>query len=352
MMALTYDQLSNKLELNSCYPVPQPKPGEALIQVIVAQICSTDLEIVKGYVPNFSGVLGHEFVGRVVACESKPEMLGQRVVSEINCNDGGYSCADALFQRNHAPGRSVLGIINRDGCLAEYVAVPVANLHVVPEGLRDNEAAFAEPLAAAARIVEQGLVKPGSSVAVIGDGKLGLLCAAVLAAHSEKLDCKVTLIGRHASKMGLVAGLAATVVLPRGEGGDEGGEADVLSALEGKFDVVIEASGSATGISSALKLCRPLGTLVLKSTVSVSEGGTQWAAVANDVVVNEKVLVGSRCGPMDVALRMLDEHPSLRGQVNKMVWGVRSMEDAVQAMADAATKGAIKVQVRMPVGAA
>ena len=354
-----------------------------------------DLEITRGYVPGFRHVLGHEFVGRVERCGTQPELVGRRVVGEINCNDARFCCADAVFQRNHAPGRSVLvslrvtgrgmipirvqprpraqrervvvcalmpqvddqklaspthkgggvfthrirrcppslahtqGIINKDGCLAEYLTLPAANLHLVPDALTDAEAAFAEPLAAACRILEQGLPVPGSDVAVIGDGKLGLLVAAVLVASASTAaaaaaastggdgggggSCRVTLLGRHQAKMALVEGLHASVLLPTAapvaavavEASSDATPpqaevapppSDPLSALEGRFPLVVEASGSPHGVLAALRLTRPMGTLLLKSTVSVdSEKGVQWAQVANDIVVNEKILLGSRC---------------------------------------------------------
>jgi len=236
------------------------------------------------------------------------------------------------------------GIIGKDGCMGEFVTLPVANLHLVPDELSDSEAAFAEPLAAACHILEQvsqrrrltrptiyqprwyvvicihisspqGLLKPGSGdVAVIGDGKLGLLVAQVLVASGM---ARVTLLGRHASKMALVEGVHRTLVLQAQEpatgcdqlpatscdttheAGVPDPDPDPLAAHEGKFELVVEASGSSGGILAALRLTRPMGTILLKSTVSEAPsggGGVQWAKVANDLVVNEKTLVGSRCG--------------------------------------------------------
>jgi threonine dehydrogenase-like Zn-dependent dehydrogenase len=352
MIALLYDQKSDKLELVKDRPIPVPNDNEALIRLSLAGICSTDLEIVKGYVPGFSYVLGHEFVGQVIKCTSRPDLEGRRVVGEINCNDGQYCCSDLIFQRNHAPGRSVLGIINKDGSMAEYLTLPVSNLHIVPSELTDTEAAFTEPLAAACRILEQGLPKPGSDVAVIGDGKLGLLVAAVLQAEGEK--CRVTLVGRHASKMELVEGLHAYVLLPSADTAktsniDNGSNAlpqDVLSELEGRFSLVVEASGSPKGVIAALRLTKPMGRLLLKSTVSVTEqGGVPWAQVANDIVVNEKVLIGSRCGPMAMALEVMTKHASIRRLLNGMVTAVLPLEEATHAFDVAKTKGAMKVHL-------
>eukprot|EP00198_Chlamydomonas_reinhardtii_P001904 XP_001691240.1 predicted protein [Chlamydomonas reinhardtii] len=347
-----------------------------------------DLEIIRGYVPGYNGVLGHEFVGTVVAYGPPPPAaaagsgadtgswpppstpLGTRVVGEINCNDAHYTCADAVFQRNHAPGRSVLGIIGRDGCLAQYTALPALNLHVVPPGLSDAEAVFAEPLAAACRIPEQGLPRqPGSDrVAVIGDGKLGLLTAAVLSRHLAAAGGhRLTLVGRHDAKMALVPGDLDRVV-------SEGDGSAVAERLGGQFDLVVEASGSAHGIRTALALCRPLGTVLLKSTVSTlqppaapatattagSEQGQQqgpaaataaaptWAELANDIVVNEKVLVGSRCGPFDAALQLMAGDEGVRRLLRSMVAAELQLAAAgTAALERAASKGTLKVQVVM-----
>lgn len=291
MKALFFDQPSNRLEVRS-HPIPVPKPNEALIKVIIAGICSTDIEITRGYVPGYSQVLGHEFVGEVVSCIEVPGLIGKRVVGEINCNDCDFTCSDSIYQRNHAEGRSVLGIINRDGCLAEFLALPASNLHVVPDDLTDSEAAFSEPLAAACRMLEQGLPPPGSEVCVLGDGKLGLLCAQVLASHSADKDIRVTLIGRHQDKVSLVFGLHDSYIVPSG--------GTIPEHLKSKFHVVVEATGSSHGILAALSLTRPMGHLVLKTTVSSTWTSTSssspvlFSDLCNDVVVNEKILVGSR----------------------------------------------------------
>ncbi|GAX76077.1 hypothetical protein CEUSTIGMA_g3520.t1 [Chlamydomonas eustigma] len=320
MLALHYDQKPNKLELVKDRPIPIPTDEEALIRISIAGICSTDLEIVKGYVSGFSNILGHEFVGVVTRCPSRPDLEGKRVVGEINCNDGHYCCSDPIFQRNHAPGRSVLGIINKDGTMAEYITLPVANLHIVPQELTDSEAAFTEPLAAACRIIEQGLPIPGSDVAVIGDGKLGLLVAAVLQAETET---DVPAVGNSAN-----------------------GQTDVLLGLEGRFPLVVEASGSPQGVLAALRLTQPMGRLLLKSTVSITErGGVPWAQVANDIVVHEKVLMGSRCGPMDMALEVMTRHESIRRLLKGMVTAVLPLEQALHAFDVAKRKGVMKVHL-------
>ena len=411
-------------------PVPPspPAPGEATVRVLRAGVCATDLEIVRGYVPGFEGVLGHEFVGQVVevsgegdecggggegggggASTSGPSAsaswLGARVVADINCRPHGSvplsSFSDSeeeqrVFARNHEPGRTVLGIVGRDGALAELVSLPVANLHRVPASLSDRAAAFAEPLAAALRVVEQGPIKGDGrcSVAVVGDGRLGLLVAAVLAvgagagrgtstaaaAPAPRL-LRLVHFGRRPENLRLVprmqrGGEHETVVVPRrrpGEGGTAGeagrdGEAAGRGMMErhsGAFDVVVEASGSSSGIELALSLCRPLGTVVLKTTCApppaaaaaaaaaaegAAEGGGEavfWASVANDAVVNEKRLVGSRCGPIEDALAALERHPELVRLVESMVRHELPLDRGVEALKKAAEPGALKVQVVM-----
>ncbi|GLC46561.1 hypothetical protein PLESTB_001620900 [Pleodorina starrii] len=383
--ALTFSTESGKAELELQRPVPSPGPGEALVRVLRAGICSTDLEICRGYVPGYCGVLGHEFVGVVAAYgpalqngtgaePERPQLgssserlpVGTRVVGEINCNDTHFTCGDAVFQRNHAPGRSVLGIINRDGSLAQYLTLPVTNLHPVPASITDAEAAFAEPLAAACRILEQGLPqRPREDrVAVIGDGKLGLLVGQVLVRHVAAAGGpRVTLIGRHADKMALVQGDADRVV-------SEGDGSAIAERLAGQFDLVVEASGSAVGIRTALALCRPLGTILLKSTVSAvqQQGGQQgegqaadaccgqrpqaqapsWAELANDIVVNEKVLVGSRCGPFDAALELMASDSDVRQLLRSMITAELPLERGEEALELARKKGVLKVQLVMP----
>jgi threonine dehydrogenase-like Zn-dependent dehydrogenase len=194
----------------------------------------------------------HEFVGIVEACDAAPALVGARVVGEINCNDARHADADAIAQRNHAPGRSVLGIIGRDGCFAQFCALPASNLLRVPQALTDAQAAFAEPLAAACRLLEQQLLDPEpqsrQTVAVLGDGRLGLLIAAVAALHAPG---RVTHFGRHEAKLGLVKGTAARIIVG----------ADTAARYAGTFDLVVEASGACQGWNTALH-----GSLLFAST--------------------------------------------------------------------------------------
>lgn len=326
-------------------PVPEPASSEALIKIIRAGVCSTDLEIIRGYVPGFNFTLGHEFVGVVEQAPGNPELIGRRVVGEINCKCAACNHPEPIFVRNHAPERTVLGIIGKDGCMAEYCTLPLENLHLVPDDVSDAEACFTEPLAAACRIVEQHAVRPGDSIAVIGDGKLGLLVAHVLARQHEN-DNKapgvppsppLTFLGRHKRKLDLVEGVNRIVV-----------QDSTAADLAGKFDVVVEASGSPQGITLAAALTRPLGTIVQKSTCStvVTDPRTvvQWSTIANDVVVNEKKVIGSRCGPFPPALELLRNEMTKR-LVKAMLDAEVALEEGVEGIDVAQRKGALKVQL-------
>jgi threonine dehydrogenase-like Zn-dependent dehydrogenase len=296
------------------------------------------LEITKGYVLNYDNVLGHEFVGLVVESDDST-LIGQRVVAEINCPCEpcpSELCPDGqnqkAFARNHTPRRTVLGIINMDGCMAQYCKVPSKNLHVVPDDVTDQEAAFTEPLAAAYRIVEQEIVSRSHSVAVVGDGKLGLLIAHVLSTTGHR----VTFFGRHERKLNLVDGVADRIVV----------DDTTSEKYASKFDVVIEASGSPAGILLTAALTKPMGTIVLKSTCSTASDKDMpsWSAIANDIVVNEKRLFGSRCGPMGPALELLRD-PSTKRLVNSMVDAVYNIDDGIEAFEKARQKGSLKVQI-------
>lgn len=332
MKALRFSE-SEGLRVEDNVPKPIIKDNEALIKISRAGICSTDLEIIRGYVPGFDHTIGHEFVGIVEECTSDPTLLGKRVVGEINCICTACQHPDPIFRRNHTPDRVVLGIIGKDGTMAEYCTIPVENLHIVPESIDDQVATFAEPLAAACRIIEQSVIKQqedDSKVAVIGDGKLGILIAHALSMHG----CNVTFLGRHPRKLDMVEGVAQRVVV---------GET-TATELAAAYDVVIEASGSPNGIKLALALCRPLGTLVLKSTCSSVGEQTKWCDVANDVVVNEKVVVGSRCGPFQPALELLKDEKTKK-LVSGMVDATFLLSEGVHAIERAQQKGTLKVQL-------
>jgi 2-desacetyl-2-hydroxyethyl bacteriochlorophyllide A dehydrogenase len=280
MKALYFD---GKLELRDI-PTPRPAPEEALIEVILAGLCGTDREILKGY-SSFRGILGHEFVGRVIECANK-KWIGKRVVGEINvaCGECEY-CLWGLSR--HCPRRTVMGIVNRDGAFAEYVALPTVNLHEVPPEISDEEAVFVEPVAAAAEILEQMPFSHARRTAVLGDGRLGLLAAQVL----RQAGGQVTVIGKHASKLEVARSLKLKVA--------QAGREQLPAA---SFTVVVEATGSPAGLAEALRLVEPRGTVVLKSTFR--DLATFDTA---KVVVDEITLLGSRCGNFSTALDLLRE---------------------------------------------
>ena len=319
MRALYWD--GRELTLNAGYPAPAKDAKAALVEVHFAGICSTDLQIIKGYM-GFTGVPGHEFVGTV--SEGPGELAGKRVVGEINfaCGKCG-SCALGLGR--HCPNRSVMGILNADGAFAEYLSVPVANLHQVPPAISDEEAVFAEPLAAAFEILEQVQVSPGDEVLVLGDGKLGNLCAQVL----RLTGAKVTVLGKHEDKLKLVKRAGVRTILLK----------DWQTRL---FDIVVEATGSASGLELALSAVRPRGTLVLKSTIA----GNHQVSLA-PVVINEINIVGSRCGLFLPALEALEEK---RVAVTPLIERVYPLDDGIQAIHNAGKSGARKVLLSMSAG--
>jgi threonine dehydrogenase-like Zn-dependent dehydrogenase len=293
--------------------------SEALIRVRVAGICNTDLEITKGYM-DFRGVLGHEFVGEVVDVDDK-EWVGKRVVGEINlgCGDCDW-CLEGLSR--HCPNRSTLGISGKDGVFAEYVTLPLGNLHVVPESMADSRAVFVEPLAAAVEILEQVPVDPAWRVLVIGDGKLAILIVRVL----MQLGIDLTVVGIVPSKLELFRKSGARVIQhPESPGGD--------------YDMVIEASGSPEGWHLAMDAVRPRGIIVLKSTY---HGNLDWNTAP--LVINEVTVVGSRCGPFAPALKLLSD-PSF--ETEDIVDAVFRFDRALEAFERAQSPSALKVIMAM-----
>lgn len=316
MQALLLSQ--GNLEFQSDYPRPEPRPDEALIRVRLAGICSTDLEIVKGYA-GFQGVLGHEFVGEV-AESADNRWLGKRVVGTINL--GCRQCAVCLGEGpEHCPQRTVLGIIDKDGVFADYVTLPLANLLEVPDELPDEAAVFTEPLAAALRIREQVVVKPSACIAVVGPGRLGLLIGQVLALAGNE----VTMIGRRRQSLAFPARLGLKTGL-------------IEEFADDSFDFVVEATGNETGFAHSLRLVRPLGTLILKSTFSASV-----TLDLTKLVVAEINVVGSRCGPFAPALRLLAAGAI---DVAGMVDGQYALADGPAAFEHAARPGVRKILLR------
>lgn len=279
MKALVFDEELILREIAQ----PRVLPGEALVKVLMAGICNTDVEISRGYM-NFKGVPGHEFVGVV---ESSPvaEQLGARVVGEINAGCGECSWCRAAMAR-HCSNRTVLGILGRNGAFAEYLTLPAGNLIPVPDSVSNEKAVFTEPLAAALEILEQVKIKPADSVLVIGDGKLGLLICMVL----RLTGCRLTLMGKHPEKLQLFRSMGGEVIIPT-----------ELAETAERFDVVVEASGHPSGWSTAVERVKPRGTLVLKSTY---HGDLSFNPAP--LVINEITVVGSRCGLLGPALRLME----------------------------------------------
>ena len=312
MKALVFDE--ELLYIND-YPMPEREGGEALIRVLYAGICNTDVEIVKGYM-KFKGILGHEFVGVVEECDEK-SWLGKRVVGEINCECGTcHLCQSGL--RRYCPHRTVLGIVDRNGAFAEYLTLPIVNLHEVPDSITNEEAVFVEPLAAAYRIVEQVPITPSDRVIVLGDGKLGLLVAQVM----HVFQCDLTVIGKHTSKL-LILGKRGLKTFRIGQYNGE------------KADYVIDCTGSPEGFEHALQLVHPQGMLVLKSTYS-----EKWNLDVAPIVIDEITIVGSRCGPFEPAIRALFERSI---EVKPLITETMSLKKGKEAFNVASKKGTLKV---------
>jgi threonine dehydrogenase-like Zn-dependent dehydrogenase len=311
-----------QLTLHDDYPRPGVGADDALIRVTLAGICSTDLELVKGYAGGFRGVLGHEFVGVVeaVGLADATEWIGRRVVGSINL--GCRRCAVCLGEGpEHCPNRTTLGIHNKDGVFADYVTLPVANLLSVPDNVADEEAVFTEPLAAALRIREQIAVRPAARAAVVGPGRLGLLVGQVLALAGTD----VIVLGRRVASLDLPRQLGLTTGL-------------VDDAADDSFDLVVEATGNDAGFAHSLRLVRPRGTLVLKSTFHGNANIN-----LTKLVVAEINVVGSRCGPFAPALRLL-----ARGAVavRPLIEAEYPLADALAAFARADQPGVRKLLLR------
>lgn len=299
--------------------VAQPeKPGEALVRIRQAGICSTDLELVKGYYP-FTGILGHEFVGEVVEAEDA-SWIGQRVVGEINVVCG--SCEQCLAGRStHCENRTVLGIANRHGVFAEYTSLPLTNLHRVPASVPDEAAVFTEPLAAALEIQQQVHLRPTDRVLLVGAGRLGQLIAQTLALTG----CNLRVLARHPHQQNLLAKRGIQTI----------GEEDIQPW---RWDVVVEATGSPAGFDLARRAIRPRGTLVMKSTYK-----GEMTVNFSSIVVDEIQILGSRCGPFEPALRLLEKKEV---DPSGLIAAEFALEDALQAFAQAAQPGVLKVLMR------
>lgn len=321
MKAIVFD---NELKLDNNYAKPIPQKGEALIRVTLAGICNTDYEITKGYM-GYAGVLGHEFVGIVEEVNDiDKSWLGKRVVAEISwgCDDPNCEwCAKKNYR--HCPNRHTIGIWKKDGCMAEYITLPTNILFEVPENVTDEQAVFVEPLAAACEILEQLHIEPTSKVLVLGDGKLGLTTALTLNAHN--LD--VLLVGKHQNKLDIAKA--------------QGVKTQLLNDFkpEKKYDVVVEATGSASGFETSMSLTKPRGVLVLKSTVATGK-----ELNLAPIVIDEITVLGSRCGQFKPALRLLEQN---RIDFSPFISKKYPIEKALEAFEANKLKDTLKILIRI-----
>ncbi|WP_017655863.1 MDR/zinc-dependent alcohol dehydrogenase-like family protein [Fortiea contorta] len=305
---------NNQLQLRTDIPIPEPADGEALVRVLRAGICNTDLELIKGYYP-YTGILGHEFVGVV---EQGPQhLMNQRVVGEINAACG-YCRFCLRGIPTHCENRSVLGIVNRHGAFGEYLCLPIKNLHVVPVNVPTDVATFTEPLAAALEIQQQVRLNTDDRVLVVGDGKLGQLVAQTLAV----IDCELLVVGRHPEKL---ANLAARDI--------KTGLADAVK--DRYFDIVVECTGNPEGFAIARRALRPRGILVLKSTYAGN-----LSLDASSLVVDEITLIGSRCGPFAPALELL---ATQQVDVKPLIHANYPLSRGLAAVELAQSRGVLKV---------
>jgi alcohol dehydrogenase len=296
-------------------PKPGRPPGFALIRLLCGGICNTDLELLRGYY-GFNGIPGHEFAGEVVEADSS-DWVGRRVVGEINLACGECAMCSRRLGR-HCPNRTVLGIVRHPGAFQEFFTLPERNLHAIPDDVPADLAVFTEPLAAACEILDQVKIPPGEPVAVLGDGKLGLLIAQVLHANG----CHVHQFGRHPGKLAISAKAGVHTEV-------------TATPPKASFDWVVEATGSPNGLREAIRMTRPLGTVIMKSTthgwVNIDTAG---------IIVNELTLIGSRCGRFEPALELLRNR---RVNVADMISERLPLARASQAFARASDKSVLKV---------
>ncbi|MBR3366958.1 MAG: alcohol dehydrogenase catalytic domain-containing protein [Lachnospiraceae bacterium] len=323
-------------------PVPVPGEGESLLRILIADICSTDREILKGYRPDFRGVMGHEFVGEVVRSDGRPDLVGKMVVGELN-----RGCGKCIYCRTgrekHCLSRQVIGM-SKDGCFAEYMTLADHLLHEVPEGLTAEKAVYTEPLAAAVEITKQVHIDPSLNAAVIGDGRLGYMIAQVLA----QTGIRLTVIGRHPDKLARFAHFAdvqleetyylpetdaSRRILPNAQAAQTGRRTLRPLTAEECFEYVVDASGAESGIHLALGIVRKMGTVILKSTYAGSA-----TIDLSQIPVGEITVVGSRCGPFEPALRLLQQ-----GKVQFPPVELYPLEDFEAAFASRALKAGFAI---------
>jgi len=319
MRAIVIDK---KLKLHTEYPTPVPKRGESLVKVLAAGICNTDIELMRGYM-DFKGVLGHEFVG-VVKKSDTAELVDKRVVGEIN-----ISCGKCYFCRNnmdrHCPTRSVLGILKRDGAFAEYLTIPNRNLHILPDEVSVMDAVFVEPLAAAFEILEQVHIKPTDKVVILGDGRLGLLCAKVISLVTDR----ITVVGKHAEKLEILKNMEMRTRL-----------VEEFRPHNSKGNVVVDCTGSREGLVMAMHTVMPRGKLIVKSTTK-----EKGELDLNHLVINEVTVIGSRCGPFSAAIAALEWN---KVDVKPLITNKCKLDDGVEALKMLAKKSSgIKTVITM-----
>ena len=319
-------------------PLPKLRPGWALVRVRLAGICNTDVEILRGY-HRFRGVPGHEFVGQVVELSGvsramRKRWLGKRVAGEINVSCSAYGFAPVCVYcrrglETHCARRTVLGIVAHDGAFAEFLALPLENLHRIPPGVSDEKAVFIEPLAAACQILDQIAIRSFPRSAVLGDGKLAQLIALVL----QSAGSQVTLHGKHNTKLKFARSAGIRTKRVRGDLGD-------LRQVKETYGLVVEATGSPTGLRLAEHMTEPRGTLLLKSTFHGAAPVETWP-----IVVKEITVVGSRCGPFRKAIQLLRT-----GKVDPtpLITRVFTLRDAPQAIRYAQQRGVLKILLKAP----
>jgi threonine dehydrogenase-like Zn-dependent dehydrogenase len=318
-------------------PLPKLRAGWALIRVRLAGICNTDIEILRGY-HNFRGTPGHEFVGEVagvngVSARDRRRWVGRRVAGEINVSCSAYGfrpvCAYCRCElKTHCERRTVLGIVAHDGAFAEYLALPLENLHVVPRNVTDEEAVFIEPLAAACQILQQVNARAFGAAAVLGDGKLAQLIARVLRTEIDHL----VMYGKHPEKLALARKVGIATKKVRGDSSD-------LKRIKENFRLVVEATGSPSGLALAQRMTEPRGTLILKSTFHGAAPVETWP-----IVVKEITVIGSRCGPFAKAIALLRS-----GKVDPtpLITRAYPLADAQKAIAYAQKPGELKVLLKI-----
>jgi threonine dehydrogenase-like Zn-dependent dehydrogenase len=304
------------LTLRDDIPVPEPSQDEALIAIQKVGICATDLEMLEGYYP-FTGIPGHEFVGVVEAAPGDPAWEGQRVVGEINVPC--HQCpACRRGHLTHCEARQAIGIKDRPGAFAEYLLLPLGNLHPVPVSVPNDAAVFTEPIAAALEILEQVLIRPSDRVLVVGAGRLGQLIAQVL----SLTGCALTVIARHPHQQGL---LKARKIASIPE----------IEVPTREMDLVVDATGSPSGFELARQAVRPRGTILLKSTYAGSLNVN-----LSSIVVDEVCILGSRCGPFEPALRLLADN---RVDPTPLIDARYPLSESLEAFEQAAKPGGLKV---------